>query len=423
MLTFVDVAGAGGGAGHDRPGDQRRRLRGRHPHRDGHDAATGGADRPGGRVLPRHVGGGTGTAMTAVDGSFDTATEDVTAAVPIPSGQHILYVRGQDSAGQLGPVQLGARQRRRRRRARPRSPPYARPRRAPTAARGVAVTATGDDTALGRLEHRGGRVLRSTRGADGRHGHDRQRRGTDRQPRRHHPGGDRQRPAPRAPHVVSIAARTRRATGVTPSPSTLVVDKTGPGTSGVTATPEPEQRRRSRSTRARRGPRDGDHADRPGRHGVNSRSSGGEAFIDTVGATGTGIPLHAERRRVQHADRGRLRRHPAGDRPAAHQREPHHLRARARTRPATGVPAAPRRWSSTRPGRRSAAVSADAEPDPRRRHRHAHRDRRPDPLIAGIAAPSGSSAPTRASGNGDPDDRSGGTGARATADRHRGTST
>ncbi len=44
---------------------------------------------------------GTAVAMDAVDGTFDEVSENVTIA-GIPAGQHILYVRGKDSNGNLG---------------------------------------------------------------------------------------------------------------------------------------------------------------------------------------------------------------------------------------------------------------------------------------------------------------------------------
>ena len=52
---------------------------------------------------------GTGTAMTAVDAAFDSPTESVTGAIDptvsglnLPSGNHNIYVHGQDSAGNWG---------------------------------------------------------------------------------------------------------------------------------------------------------------------------------------------------------------------------------------------------------------------------------------------------------------------------------
>ena len=48
---------------------------------------------------------GEGIAMTAVDGAFDTRTEEVTAPLSIASlseGQHTVYVRAQDVTGEWG---------------------------------------------------------------------------------------------------------------------------------------------------------------------------------------------------------------------------------------------------------------------------------------------------------------------------------
>jgi hypothetical protein len=49
--------------------------------------------------------GGTGTAMAAADGAFDSAVEPVTASVDMggqPGGNHTLYVHGRDAAGNWG---------------------------------------------------------------------------------------------------------------------------------------------------------------------------------------------------------------------------------------------------------------------------------------------------------------------------------
>ncbi|MFN0282856.1 MAG: multicopper oxidase domain-containing protein [Kineosporiaceae bacterium] len=47
---------------------------------------------------------GTGTAMNAADGSFSSVSEAVTLAVTVPAGQHVLYVRGRDSLDNWGVV-------------------------------------------------------------------------------------------------------------------------------------------------------------------------------------------------------------------------------------------------------------------------------------------------------------------------------
>jgi hypothetical protein len=44
--------------------------------------------------------------MAPLDGSFDETSEDVSAIIDsnsLGAGRHILYVRGQDSAGNWGP--------------------------------------------------------------------------------------------------------------------------------------------------------------------------------------------------------------------------------------------------------------------------------------------------------------------------------
>ena len=48
--------------------------------------------------------GGTPIAMTALDGSFNSMIETATAPITPPPGKHIVFVRGQDTAGNFGPV-------------------------------------------------------------------------------------------------------------------------------------------------------------------------------------------------------------------------------------------------------------------------------------------------------------------------------
>ena len=47
-------------------------------------------------------GGGLGTAMSAVDGAFDSLSEQVRASLSLASGQHTLWVRARDAAGNWG---------------------------------------------------------------------------------------------------------------------------------------------------------------------------------------------------------------------------------------------------------------------------------------------------------------------------------
>lgn len=70
------------------------------------DTTTGGSNIAAGEYFVDTLGvAGTGTAMSASDGSFDSATEGVTTNVDVtglPLGAHNLYVRSRDSAGNWG---------------------------------------------------------------------------------------------------------------------------------------------------------------------------------------------------------------------------------------------------------------------------------------------------------------------------------
>lgn len=70
------------------------------------DAASGGSNVAQAEYFVDAQGSpGTGNAMLAADGSFNSATEAITATVPLtglPAGNHTLYVRGRDAAGNWG---------------------------------------------------------------------------------------------------------------------------------------------------------------------------------------------------------------------------------------------------------------------------------------------------------------------------------
>jgi FtsP/CotA-like multicopper oxidase with cupredoxin domain len=74
------------------------------------DVATGGANIQTAEYFIDNSGGtpGTGTVMTATDGAFDSPTEALTTIISsatllgLPSGNHTFYVRGQDSLGNWG---------------------------------------------------------------------------------------------------------------------------------------------------------------------------------------------------------------------------------------------------------------------------------------------------------------------------------
>jgi hypothetical protein len=102
MFTSIEVAGSGDGT--DTTGPVTSAA--------GHDgsdltATVDDSNRGGGTVTAAEFYlddvSGAATAMAAVDGSFDTATEQVTAPVPVTSGEHVLYGRGQDADGHWGP--------------------------------------------------------------------------------------------------------------------------------------------------------------------------------------------------------------------------------------------------------------------------------------------------------------------------------
>ena len=73
------------------------------------DTTTGGSNITGGEYFLDVAGAaGTGTAMTASDGTFNSVTEGVTATLSaaqfdgLSDGQHTVYVRGRDAAGNWG---------------------------------------------------------------------------------------------------------------------------------------------------------------------------------------------------------------------------------------------------------------------------------------------------------------------------------
>ena len=183
---------------------------------------------------------GDGTLLDATDGSFDSVSEDVTLAVTVPSGEHILYVRGQDFARQLGRLQLGAGQRGRRRWPDHHVPDAGSAAHQPRQHLGVAVSATGDDTDSGGSNIAAAEYFVDTVGADGS--------GTAMtvnpaapiaEPGRHDPRGDRERAGRGPSRRLDPQPGRGWATGATLVTVNLVVDKTGPNTSGVTVAPNP----------------------------------------------------------------------------------------------------------------------------------------------------------------------------------------
>lgn len=100
MLTFLDVVGTGV-AGADTAGPSTTGVAWAASALTAtvSDAATGGGTVAAAEYRVDSVT----AAATAMGGTFGGPSATVSATVPVPSGQHVLYVRGQDGAGNWGP--------------------------------------------------------------------------------------------------------------------------------------------------------------------------------------------------------------------------------------------------------------------------------------------------------------------------------
>ena len=170
---------------------------------------------------------------SAADAAFDATTEDVTVAVSIGSGDHVLYVRGRDAAGNWGPFSsvlvTGADSG---------GPTTLSPLLTPRVTNGtgtVAVSATGDDSASGN-SHIQARSTSSTRSAA-------TATGTPMTVNQDAPiaslDGTIAAGLGEGPHVVWIHAQDAQSNWGDAISVTLVVDKTGPATSGTQVQPTP----------------------------------------------------------------------------------------------------------------------------------------------------------------------------------------
>ncbi len=261
------------------------------------DSATGPSNIAAAEYFLDTVGApGSGSAMTAVSG-FDSPTEAVTATFSVPAGQHILYARGQDAAGNwgvfssvlvnggdvIGPNTVSAQL----------TPDHA------NGTGDVAVSATADDSATGGSAIDAAEYFIDTVGADGA--------GTAMTVNVAAPiasvdgtitaatigyplGG-----LTEGPHTVYVHSRDASGNWGPAVTLNLVVDRSGPATTDVSVTPNPNNGTmpvnastpavRVRATVS-------DELSVVG--AVNSKLVTGEAFIDTVGADGSGIPLAAD---------------------------------------------------------------------------------------------------------------------------------
>ncbi|WP_372735540.1 multicopper oxidase domain-containing protein [Nocardioides sp.] len=231
--------------------------------------------------------------MAATDAAFDSSGEDVTAVESVPDGEHVYYLRGQDAAGNWGPLTsvlvTGADAG---------GPATTQPNLTPNRVNGtgtgsVAVTATGDDSDSGGSVIADAEYFIDAPGADG--------------------SGTHLSVTPsdvvasldgfigpgilgaldEGAHPVSIHAMDGQNNWGEFATVNLIVDKHGPLTSGVTAEPTPNNgtRRYNSSIAAVR--LIATTMSDPIMGGVNSPIARAEAFIDTVGANGSGIGLSA----------------------------------------------------------------------------------------------------------------------------------
>ena len=291
MVTEVTVAGSGPGAT-DTSGPVTREVA-----YDGTalTATVDDTDRGGGTVSDAeyYVDDLTTAAGTlgAVDSAFDSSTEAVTAPVALGSGNHVLYVRGRDGSGSWGPFSsvlvTGADSG---------GPTTLAPLLTPRVTNGggaVAVTATGDDSASGNSNVTAAEFFLETQGTDGT--------GAAMVVNQSAPIASLDATIPagtvaglaEGPHVVWIHAQDAQGNWGAAVAVTLVVDTTGPATSGTVVQPTPNNGTLPFNSTVPGVRVSATSMSDPVSSNVNSTIVKAELFIDTVGANGTGVPLIA----------------------------------------------------------------------------------------------------------------------------------
>ncbi len=300
MLTFLDVTGTGATSDTGGPATTDVAWAADVLTASVSETATGGADIAAAEYYLDSLAS-TPVAMTAADGAFDSPTEAVTLSpVPIVSGRHVLYVRGQDSLGNWGPYSsvlvMGADDQ---------GPSTTGVTLTPDRSNGtvdVAIAATGNDSASGNSAIAGaewaidggtatamsvtttgpvasvdGTIPTTTIGDTNATG------------------------LTEGNHVVTVRTQDSAGNWGTPVEAALVVDRTGPTASAVTATPNPNNGTMPvnsvspaiRLSATLTDPASGDPASTSGT--VQSAIVKAEAFIDQAapGAPGSGLPLEA----------------------------------------------------------------------------------------------------------------------------------
>jgi hypothetical protein len=239
--------------------------------------------------------------MDAADATFDSATEDVTTPVSIASGQHVLYVRGRDGDGNWGPISSvlvsGADAG---------GPTTLSPLLTPRVTNGSAVTvsATGDDSASGNSNIQAAEYFIDTLGADGD--------GETMTVNQAAPIASLDATIPagivngldEGSHVVWIHAQDGQGNWGEAIAVNLVMDTTGPATSGVLAQPSPNNGTIAFNSTINAVRVSATTMSDPISGSVNSTVAKAELFIDTPGGNGTGVPLTASDGQFNDASEG-----------------------------------------------------------------------------------------------------------------------
>ena len=235
--------------------------------------------------------GGSATAMNPVDTAFDSAVEDVTATVPAVTGNHVYYVRGRDQSGNWGPftsvLVSGADQG---------GPTTREPQLKPNLVKGtnsapVDLSATADDSSSGNSPVAAAEFFIDTQGTDG--------------------TGNAMTVSPAAAvasidgtippatldglsegsHAVYVHAQDSQGNWGEAVTVNLTVDESGPLTTGLSAVRTPNNGTVPYNSSIPAVRVIATTMTDPISGGVNSQITDAEAFLDTVGANGTGIRL------------------------------------------------------------------------------------------------------------------------------------
>ena len=234
---------------------------------------------------------GTGVSMTA----GGSPAEDATATFSVPSGEHVLYVRGKDAAGNWGPLSsvlvTGADAG-----GPTTSGPTLSPRLVKHDGGGVQVSATGNDSATGNSNITGAEYFLDTLGADGA--------GVAMAVSQSAPvasvDGTIEQAAvnglPEGGHSVYIHTKDAQGNWGAAVSVLLVVDTTGPVVTdgdALAVSPSPSNGNVPYSNGTSSIRLNATQLTDPLSNAVQSPIAGAEMFIDNVTAAGTGVPLRA----------------------------------------------------------------------------------------------------------------------------------